>query len=249
MVRLVIGTCGFQRARKLHYENMDALEVQQTFYDPRMGKTFATWRREAPESFEFTVKAWMLVSHEYNRNLWARLRQPVTSDVNLFGHLKVNEATLWAWNVTLEAAEILKARVIVVQTPPSFRYSRANFEGALKFFNTIERKGRLIVWEPRGDWWDNFEHLKAIAFESGVLIGGDVLRNRMPPRDQGILYARLHGLGSGEVNYKYKYTEEDLARLAFIVEGFGAKEAYIMFNNVYSYDDALRFKTIISRGG
>ncbi len=249
MARLIIGTCGFQRARKLHYENMEALEVQQTFYDPRMEKTFTTWRNEAPESFEFTVKAWMLVSHEYNRNLWTRLKQPVPGDMRLFGHLKVNEATLWAWNVTLKAAEILKAKVIVVQTPPSFKFSTANLEGAIKFFSSVERRGKLIVWEPRGDWWDRFESLKAVASESGVLIGGDVLRNRMPPRDQNVLYARLHGLGGVEVNYKYKYTEEDLARLAAIVEDFGAKEAYIMFNNVHSYDDALRFKMLMSRGG
>ena len=245
-MRVLVGTCGFQRSRRLHYSNLDVLEVQQTFYDPRDVELFATWRSEAPESFTFTVKAWMLVSHEPGR-LWSRLKGPIPGDKSNYGGLKVTKETLWAWEETLKAVEALKAPIIVVQTPPSFGYSDRNVEVAIKFFTTVERRGRTIVWEPRGDWWDNMEALEMVAKEAEVLVGGDILRGRLPPRSQRIVYARLHGLGGDEVNYKYKYTDSDLEKLRAIIEDIKPVEAYILFNNVYSYDDALRFKALISK--
>ncbi len=241
-----VGTCGFQRARRLHYSNLDAVEVQQTFYDPPPPERLEAWRSEAPKEFEFTVKAWMLVTHEYNSRLWRRLKRSVPGDPREYGGFKLNERTLWAWNVTLEAARTLKARVIVVQTPPSFGYSPENADRIVKFFKEVPRNGFLISWEPRGTWWDLREELYDTARRAGLLVAGDVLRGRLPPRDQEVLYARLHGLGGGEVNYKYKYSDEDLMRLSNIIVSGGFKESYIMFNNVHAYDDAVRLKKLLS---
>ena len=243
-MRVLVGTCGFQRARGMHYSNLDVLEVQQTFYDPRDLSLFSKWRSEAPQSFIFTVKAWMLVSHEPGR-LWSRLKGPVPGDRGGYGGLRLTKENLWAWEETLKAVEILGAPIIVVQTPPSFGYSEANLDTVIKFFASIERRGRLIVWEPRGSWWDNARALEFVAREAGVLVGGDLLRGRLPPGGQDVVYARLHGLGGDEVNYRYKYTDEDLRRLVDVLENLKPREAYILFNNVYSYDDAIRFKTMI----
>lgn len=243
-MRVFIGTCGFQKARRLHYENLDVLEVQQTFYDPRDLDTFARWRSEAPQHFIFTVKAWMLVSHEPGR-LWSRLKGPVPGRREGYGSLKVTNETLWAWSETLKAAEVLRAPLIVIQTPPSFSFNEGNLGNVIKFMKSIERRGRVIVWEPRGDWWDNRRALEAVVKEAGVLIGGDILRGRLPPRDQDVIYARLHGLGGEEVNYKYKYTDQDLVRLRELLEELKPREAYILFNNVYSYEDAIRFKKML----
>jgi uncharacterized protein YecE (DUF72 family) len=228
----------------MHYSNLDVLEVQQTFYDPRDLSLFSKWRSEAPQSFIFTVKAWMLVSHEPGR-LWSRLKGPVPGDRSGYGGLRLTKENLWAWEETLKAVEILGAPIIVVQTPPSFGYSEANLDTVIKFFASIERRGRLIVWEPRGSWWDNARALEFVAREAGVLVGGDLLRGRLPPEGQDVVYARLHGLGGDEVNYGYKYTDEDLRRLVDVLESLKPREAYILFNNVYSYDDALRFKAMI----
>ncbi len=243
--RVKVGTCGFQRARRLHYTNLDAVEVQQTFYDPPPPEKLEAWRREAPDGFEFTVKAWMLVTHEYNSRLWRRLKRSVPGDPREYGGFKLNERTLWAWSVTLEAARALRARIIVVQTPPSFGYSPENAERIIKFFGEAPRDGFLIAWEPRGTWWDHRDELYETARRAGLLVAGDALRGRLPPEDQEIMYVRLHGLGGGEVNYRYKYTDEDLERLADIVTSGGHRESYVMFNNVYAYDDALRFKRLV----
>ncbi len=245
-MRVLVGTCGFQRARSAHYSNLDVLEVQQTFYDPRDLSLFTKWRSEAPQHFIFTVKAWMLLSHEPGR-LWSRLKGPVSGDKSNFGGLRLTKENLWAWEETLKAVEILKAPIIVIQTPPSFGYSEVNLDTVIKFFTLIDRRGRVLVWEPRGSWWDNSRILDLVFKNTGVLIGGDILRGRPPPRDQDVIYARLHGLGGDEVNYKYKYTDLDLEMLRKMIEEFKPREAYVLFNNVYSYDDAVRFKAIMRR--
>ena len=246
MGKVKVGTCGFQKARRRHYEALDAVEVQQTFYDPPSPGTLEGWRREAPGGFEFTVKAWMLVTHEYNRRLWARLRRRVEGDPSRFGGFKLTREVLWAWEVTLESARALGARVVVVQTPAGFRANEENAGRVVRFFREAPRDSFTIAWEPRGDWWERRDLLYQTASKADLIVAGDVLRGRLPPEGQEVLYARLHGLGGREVNYRYKYTEEDLERLKGLVAGW--REAYVMFNNVYAFEDAVRFKEVLGRG-
>jgi uncharacterized protein YecE (DUF72 family) len=83
-----VGTCGFQRSRSSHYRLLDVLEVQQTFYDPPPPEKLSEWRSEAPEEFEFTVKAWMLITHEYNARLWKRVRRELKGRAENYGAFK-----------------------------------------------------------------------------------------------------------------------------------------------------------------
>ena len=242
LVRVLVGTCGFQKARSRHYRELDVVEVQQTFYDPPSPDTLRSWRREAPSGFVFTVKAWMLVTHEYNKRLWSRLRREVPGSPENYGLLRLNREVLWAWEVTLEAARALEARVVLLQTPPSFGPTEENVARVKRFLKEVDWGGFALAWEPRGDWWLKPGLLSEIAESTGVIIAGDVLRGRRPPASQRVLYARLHGLGGREVNYRYKYTDEDLERLAAEVKSLGKEENYVLFNNVYAFDDAVRFK-------
>lgn len=52
-----VGCCGFPEAREEYCKEFSAAEVQQTFYQPPLLKTALKWRKEAPASFEFTIKA------------------------------------------------------------------------------------------------------------------------------------------------------------------------------------------------
>jgi len=42
--------------------------------------------------------------------------------------------------------------VIVFQCPASFRQSAESRKNLATFFGSIEREGKLLAWEPRGDW-------------------------------------------------------------------------------------------------
>ncbi|MCE4624774.1 MAG: DUF72 domain-containing protein [Desulfurococcales archaeon] len=244
MKEVIVGTCGFSKSRKLIFRDLDAVEIQETFYDPPPRERLIRLREEAPETFEFTVKAWMLVTHNYNKMLWKRLKREVPGRVENYGSFQDTEEVWWAWEETLNAAEALKARIIVLQTPASFTPTRDNIKSVTNFLSKAPRRGHLLAWEPRGEWWDNRELLSKIANEYDVIIAGDFLRGRLPPAEADIAYGRLHGLGGKEVNYKYKYTDDDLRRLLEIVEGLTSKRVYVMFNNVYSYYDAVRFKQL-----
>jgi uncharacterized protein YecE (DUF72 family) len=241
-----IGTCGFQRSRKLHFNNLDVVEVQQTFYDPPSEETLKKWREEAPPRFEFTVKVWMLITHEYNKMLWRKIKRKIPGDPKDYGGFKLNKNTLWALEETLKAARTLRARILVFQSPQSYKPTKENIERIERFFKEVDLEEFEVVWEPRGEWWNKPEVLKKLHEDLGLIIAGDVLRGRLPRHKQDILYTRLHGLGGKEVNYKYKYTDEDLHKLKSIIEEYNAREAYVLFNNVYAYEDAVRFKNLIS---
>ena len=54
------------------------------------------------------------------------------------------------------------------------------------------------------------------------------------------MYFRLHGKGSGEVNYSYNYTDSDLLQLYEMIKGYD--NSYVMFNNVKMFENAKIFK-------
>ena len=117
-----------------------------------------------------------------------------------------------------------------------------------KFFEkALELSGSkiYIAWEPRGVWREDLDFLK-IIYNMGIIIVSDVLKHGWIFTRGGIGYIRLHGLGEKEVNYKYKYTDNDLVKLyCEIEEKFEGNEVYVMFNNVYMLEDAIRFKEIM----
>lgn len=59
-----IGCCGFAMGQQEYFRQFQVVEIQNTFYRlPRLA-TAEKWRRAAPPSFEFTMKAWQLITHE-----------------------------------------------------------------------------------------------------------------------------------------------------------------------------------------
>jgi len=143
----------------------------------------------------------------------------------------------------------VEASVCIFQTPPSFGYSPENAENVERFFSTIDRGGLRLGWEPRGSWNENPVALKAMLERLDLTHVVDPLR-REPVHVAGFAYFRLHGLGPGDVNYRYKYTESDLRRLAEISTRYSEHvPTYVMFNNVYMFDDALRFKQLLVASG
>jgi len=58
-----LGCCGFARGMKNYFKKFEMVEVQQTFYQPPKIETALKWRKDAPDDFEFTLKAWQLITH------------------------------------------------------------------------------------------------------------------------------------------------------------------------------------------
>ena len=75
---LKIGTCGFRLKKEDYVQRLSTVEIQHTFYQPPQVKTLEGWRRDVPADFEFTLKAWQLITHEAESPTYKRLRRKLT---------------------------------------------------------------------------------------------------------------------------------------------------------------------------
>jgi len=125
---IIAGCCGFglKGGAKAYYHSFEVVELQSTFYRLPMVETAQKWRREAPQGFEFVVKAWQAMTHPPSGPTWKRERiVPDEQARSQYGHLKPTAKNVDAWKRTLEICKQLDSRVCVVQCPPSFELNRS----------------------------------------------------------------------------------------------------------------------------
>ena len=247
--RVLVGCCGFPVSRNKYFTKFKLVELQNTFYDLPSESSAISLRNAIPADAVLTMKAWQVITHPATSPTWKRMRRKPEGELERYGYLRPSRENLKAWEKTLDIAKILRVRAVVLQTPPSFKFSDDNLQSVIKFFEqalSITPRDMLICWEPRGDWNLHRNALRQVT-ELGIVHVVDILKNDPIISDVGVLYVRLHGLGRGEVNYRYKYTDNDLENLARKVldHGNSVHEAYVLFNNVYMFDDASRFKHIL----
>ncbi len=234
-----IGCCGFPVARKKYFGRLGVVELQRTFYDPPSPSLAEKWRLEAPGGFEFTLKAWQLITHSPESPTYRKLKTGIpSSKKDRYGSFRPTEEVLLAWERTREIAQVLRARVVVFQSPPSFEPSGLNKRNIERFFASIDRKGLTLCWEPRGRWESS--DVKAICRDLRLGHAVDPFKTEIA-YEKGPRYFRLHGKGG----WKYKYTREDLTTLKGLVPK--RRRAYYMFNNIHMFDDAVAFKKLLEK--
>jgi len=222
-----IGCCGYPVSQKTYYETFKLVELNSTFYKYPSPTIVERWRSKAPEDFEFTVKAHQDITHKY------KLR--IEHAIEPFEKIK-------------QICRILKAKVILIQTPASF--GPKNIDDAKEFFRGVNREDFVLVWETRGDSWENaevIESLGKILRELEVTHVVDPLR-LMPAYTANLAYFRLHGMS--ERMYYYQYTNDELRRLYDAVKRFENLEmgTYVLFNNLSMFEDAKRFAFYVNNG-
>jgi len=223
-----VGCCGFPTSMKKYFENFSLVELNSTFYQYPGMETVEGWRQKAPENFEFAVKAHQDISHK--------------------SRMTVEEASVQGFERMKQICKTLNAKILLVQTPGSFRPDR--LADAKKFFREVNREDLFLVWETRGPAWETAEAYKKLGRvlgELGVAHVTDPFRV-MPAYTREVAYFRLHGLG--EQMYYYQYSDAELQKLKELVapceeEG---KEVYVLFNNLSMFDDGVRFMEYLSKG-
>ncbi|MFB6261040.1 MAG: DUF72 domain-containing protein [Thiohalorhabdaceae bacterium] len=234
-----VGTCGFREAQATIFADMDCLEVQRTFYQPPRVATARRWRERAPDSFRFMVKAWQLITHEASSPTYRRLREELPEDQRAeCGRLRWNATTAEAWQRTQAIADALDAEAVVFQTPKSFRPSSENLANLRRFFGEADRRGRWLVFEPRGEAWAD-DLLADLTAELDLIHAVDPFLRA--PVGEGPGYFRLHGRPA--YNYRYRYSDDDLQRLAGWLQQ--RRSARVLFNNDTMADDARRLKALL----
>jgi len=242
--RIHVGCCGLQMARGKYFGQFKLLEVQQTFYQPPQIKTLEKWRAEAPPDFEFTIKAWQLITHTCSsRKTYRRLKEPIPPEEEQHcGRFQLTKRVLDAWRVTLDCARALRCRFIIFQCPASFTPTDENVRNLRAFFTRIrlERKGLICGWEPRGDWPADL--ILNLARELDLLHVVDPFTQAIVQYDAPLRYFRLHG--EPGARYNSTYTDEHLRQL---LSWCDAGETYVLFNNIPMVKDARRFLDLIER--
>jgi uncharacterized protein YecE (DUF72 family) len=208
------------------------VEVQQTFYQPPADWVLAKWRAEVPAGFEFTMKAWQVVTHESGSPTYRRLKPPLPADQQgQVGAFRSTPPVLAAWRRTLECARLLRATAVLLQCPRRFRPTTENVDRMRAFLTTVERPEARLLWEPRGDW-----PLPLVSELCTELALGHVVdpmgAETVTPEQT---YYRLHGTTGN----RHVHTDEELRRLRDRIRD--RPTPYVLFNNLPRVGDAERF--------
>lgn len=233
---LKIGLCGASMALPAYAESFKVLEVQQTFYEPPRRTTLQRWRSSVPPWFEFTIKAWQLVTHESRSSTYRRLRTPLSAaERGEVGGFRWTPVVQRGWHTTLECAKELRATAVLLQCPASFRPTDENVERLRHFARHAFRPSELrLLWEPRGPWPDDL--VRQLCDELDLTHAADpFVRPSVTPQ---LAYYRLHGITGS----RHVYSDEELATLRLTVAD---GPAYVMFNNLARPADARRFAALI----
>jgi uncharacterized protein YecE (DUF72 family) len=238
-VKYYIGTCGWsyysfkgylypQESKpkewlKIYSQHFNTVEINATFYKIPTAKTFKKWYEETPKDFIFSVKAPKIITH------LKKLRD-VKDDLKAF----------------LNAISPLeeKAKVLLFQLPPSFKYNREILVDFLK----ILPSDYLNVLEIRNISFHNEEFVELLKKYKICLCFSDCA-GKYPSwyevQTTDYLYIRMHG---SKKLYVSNYEEDELQSLAKKIKSFKIRSAFVYFDNTaegYAVPNALRLKEIL----
>jgi uncharacterized protein YecE (DUF72 family) len=227
-----VGCCGFRRKRAEYLSTFSLVEVQKTFYQPPKKETADRWRDEAPDDFEYALKAWQMITHDADSPTYRRMNRELTDgQKRLVGSFRWTAVVRSAWDETLDIARRLRADKVIFQCPKSLEPTEKNKDHMRKFFEGVAGHGLTCIWEPRG--WETAD-IDAMCQELDLVHCVDPFRDECVTK--GLRYYRLHGIGG----YKHEYTDDELRSL--LERRADSSPTYYLFNNVTMFEDAKRFQ-------
>ncbi len=236
--RIKVGCCGFPVGMKKYFELFSLVEVQRTFYTEVKLSTLERWRSQAGDA-EFTLKALQFITHPATSPTYRRARIEIPEDKKgNYGFFRNTEEVFSAYNYTKKAAEVLKAKFVVFQTPASFRAEKENIENMENFFDSVDRGNLRFGFEPRGKSWTP-EIIERLCRRLDLIHVVDPFKME-PALKSEVAYFRLHGI----TGYRYSYSHQELRELLEICRRSGAEEVYVLFNNTQMLENAIEFKQI-----
>ncbi|BER92486.1 DUF72 domain-containing protein [Thermatribacter velox] len=237
------GVCGFPKKRELIFQNLDGVEIQETFYHLVNEAKIARLKSEAPPGFTFTMKANQIITHSSTSPTYRRSKLPEDFRKENLGFFKPTEEVEFAYRHSLLLAKVLEAKALIFQCPPSFKPSGENLKNLQSFFESAnqERPQELLFGlELRGGWPE--ELIQKICQDFDLVHVVDPFQER--PTAGKVYYFRLHGKGK----YHYRYSETELQELVQRIKRLPEKECFLFFNNTFMYENALEMKALLLKG-
>jgi uncharacterized protein YecE (DUF72 family) len=203
----------------------DFVEVNSTFYELPSLKLVESWRRLVPPKFEFTVRCNKALTHKYKF-------QPLPEAFEVLERM-----------VTF--CNILNAKVLHLQTPPTFQPTKTNVDLIGSFFSTADLKGVRIALEIRGAKRPLSSYLAKVMRDCNMIHCVDLSKDEEPAYKSDILYSRLFGKGPHNI---YQPTDEELREIDKKASKRDHRKVAITFHFVRMYKDAARFITYKKTG-
>jgi uncharacterized protein YecE (DUF72 family) len=230
-----VGCCGFAAAQEKYFNTFSCVEISSSFYQLPRVATAARWREAAPTDFQFSLKAWQVITHPATSPTYRRTRLDA-HDREHCGDFGFNATVRWAWDATFEVATALKAFLVLFQCPHSFRPTTENVARLRQFFERAKRGKFLMGWEPRGEW--DIGLVAKLCRELDLVNVVDPLQTE-PALMGKVRYYRLHGT----TGVRHRFSDKELERLK---EFCGGKASYLFFNNAAMFADAQRCAKILA---
>lgn len=261
MTTIKVGTCGYQyydpgdswkdtydSKLQAYSDTFDVGELNRMFYKLPQVSTADRWRTEVRESFEFVVKAWQAMTHPWSSPTWNNYRDAIPADdTDAIGYLQPSIPVMEAWDAVRRRVEALDARIVVLQTPPSFDCSQENEASMRELLTEISRDGIEIAWEPRGNWHQHPDRIASVCTDLDLIHVVDIFRDT-PVSSHPFSYIRLHGRNDDRYDYDYAYSRDELDHLAseLLALARDHDRVYCMFNNYEMYQDAATLRDVLS---
>lgn len=233
-----VGCCGFAGAQLKYGRTFSSVEIDSSFYRLPKLATAARWRAAVPPAFQFTLKAWQVITHRASSPTYRRT--PLDEhDLKHCGHFGFNATIRWAWDETFAVAQELQAAVVIFQCPASFSQTTEHITKLRHFFEKAKRGKWQMGWEPRGPW--DAPTITTLCRELDLVHVVDPFKT--PACSAGKLqYFRLHGVTGAH----HRYTDPELQQLRDFCRA--KPTTYCFFNNLAMAKDAQRFRALITPG-
>jgi uncharacterized protein YecE (DUF72 family) len=191
---------------------LNAVEINSSFYRPHRPSTYARWAEGVPEDFQFAVKLPRTITHQARLVECEGLLASFAEQVTGLGD---------------------KRGPLLVQLPPSFAFPGALAE---RFFDSVDRLlGGPVVIEPRHASWyaPEVDAMLSSRRIAQVLADPPVpTAAREPAGWRGRTYIRLHGAPRV---YWSAYEPAAIEALAARIAGWAAQgEVWTIFDNTAS---------------
>ena len=211
---------------KWYAKAFNVVEINSTFYNmPSIG-TVIRWRKIVPNNFEFTIKCHRSITHQ--------------------SKLELNPQTSQTLEKLIEIGRILKAKIMVIQTPSTLKPTTQTINNLMKIAE-ITNNNIQIAWEPRGNQWKTTTGRELIrkAVEKADIIHCTDISREEPVEVKDTIYTRLFGKGEHSI---YQFTRDEIINIVNKIIGLRANKAYVIAHTKKMYIDAARIKSYVEHG-
>jgi uncharacterized protein YecE (DUF72 family) len=226
LTRYLIGAGGWayfqvpgQHPLVAYSKAFDFVEVNSTFYKIPSARLVQSWCKLVPPNFEFSVRCNKALTHQQ------KLQQ-----------------TPEAYKILKKMTHIcntLKANILHLQTPPTFKPTKTNVDRIDNFFSSADLKGIRIALEVRGAEKRLDSHLAKTMQAHNMIHCVDLSKGEEAAYKSDILYSRLFGKGEHNI---YQPTDAELRKIDRKASKGDHKTVAVSFHFVRMYKDAARLK-------